>query len=386
MTAAISAALHGAENKITILEHSDKIGKKILATGNGKCNLTNAAMSEKYYRCRDSSAVKKVLSAFGFQETLAFFENLGLLFKNRDGYIYPYSGQACAVLDVLRLKCRALGITILTGCEVSEIKQTKDGFLLLFQNGKKRGKISGDRLIVAAGSCASNLPCADGSGYRLMEKMGYQICTPLPALTGLKCSDSFCKSLSGIRCDGKVSLYVNGKMQCEDTGELQLTAYGLSGIPVFQVSRYASIALHQGKKVTATVDFFPGMSDKELAQIFLRKKEMCPEKNLEEQCIGIFNQKLASVLVKQSEGNVNALIQKIKQMEFHVKGTNSFEQAQICTGGIDISQISFDTMESKLHKHLYFAGEIIDVDGMCGGYNLQWAWSTGYIAGRSSSC
>ena len=386
MTAAISAAEANGKNRIFLLEHDDRVGKKILSTGNGKCNLTNEDMSSDKYRCKDMSAVDKVLGLFGYNETLKFFENLGLIFKNRDGYIYPYSGQASAVLDVLRMKCNELKINVLTGVKPLHIKPVKASYSIEYvDENNKKNVINADRLIIATGSPASNIPGADNSGYKLVHELGYNIEKVLPALTGLKCADSFCKALAGVRCDGKVTLYIDNNVVATDMGEIQLTDYGISGIPVFQVSRFASIALDKKQKVKAEIDFIAGISEKELEIIFENKIKNCPNKTMEEQLIGVLNKKVAGVINKMYGKNVSSLIRGIKHFEFEVKATNPFEQSQIATGGIDISQINFETMESLKHKNLYFAGEIIDVDGICGGYNLQWAWSTGYIAGRNAA-
>lgn len=391
LTAAISAAVCNPESQVTLLEHGEQAGKKILSTGNGRCNLTNENMSEKFYRCPDMQAVKTVLSAFNYEDTLHFFRDLGLIFKNRDGYIYPYSGQAYAVREVLQMKCKELGIICLTECQAYDIVPKKKGFLICFRDKNKNHKnqdrkLQADRLIVATGSSASNLPSADDSGLLLMRKLGYKIHPFLPALTGLRCKEAFCKALAGVRCDGNIKLYVNGNYVAEDTGEIQLTDYGLSGIPVFQVSRYAALGLYQKKKVTAVVDFFPETELSGLQQIFQEKRKSCPQKTLEEQCIGVWNQKLAAVFAGKSGGDMDFLLHTMKHCEFHVQAVNPPSQAQVCTGGIDVSQINFTTMESKIHRNLFFAGEIIDVDGMCGGYNLQWAWATGFLAGRSAAC
>ncbi|MBE5926796.1 MAG: aminoacetone oxidase family FAD-binding enzyme [Lachnospiraceae bacterium] len=385
MTAAISAAQSGKNNKIFMIEHDDRVGKKILSTGNGKCNLTNENMSSDKYRCSDITVVDKVLNKFGYKETIDFFERLGLIFKNRDGYIYPYSGQASSVLDVLRMKCSELGVDILTGVKPLHIKVSNDSYIIEYIEDDKKKNIRADRLIIATGSPASNISGADNSGYKLIKELGIKVNNVLPALTGLRSSNSFCKAMAGVRCDGTVSLYVDNVFVSGDTGEIQLTDYGISGIPVFQVSRFASIALNEGKRVVAKIDFIPHLSTDELKTIFKNKQINCPQKSMDEQLIGVLNKKVAGVILKRYGNDIYKIIEGIKSFEFDIQATNPFEQSQIATGGIDVSQINFDTMESKKFKKLYFAGEIIDVDGICGGYNLQWAWATGYIAGRNAA-
>lgn len=386
MTAAISSAWSGKNNNIFLIEHDDRVGKKILSTGNGKCNLTNENMSSDKYRCSDINVVDKVLNKFGYKETIEFFEKLGLIFKNRDGYIYPYSGQASSVLDVLRMKCFELGINIITDVKPLHIKQTNLSYMLDYtdENGKKNS-IKADKLIIATGSPASNIPGADNSGYKLVKELGIKVNKVLPALTGLRSTNKFCKAMAGVRCDGTVKLYVDNVLVASDTGEIQLTDYGISGIPVFQISRFASIALDEGKRVEAKIDFIPQFTASELNSIFTNKQNNCPHKSMEEQLIGVLNKKVAGVILKRYGNDVSKIIKGIKSFGFDIIATNPFEQSQIATGGIEISQINFDTMESYKYKNLYFVGEIIDVDGICGGYNLQWAWATGYIAGRNAA-
>lgn len=393
MTAAITAAGTDKNNKITIIEHGERVGKKILSTGNGKCNLTNLNMSPHCFRCDDMRFVKEVLSQFDEKSTLDFFTNLGVMFKIRDGYVYPYSGQAATILDALRNAVDSLGIKTLNTENVTDIKPLNPGFEIVLNDRK----IMADKLIIATGSSASNLKEADDSGYKLVKRLGYRIYKPLPALTGLKSDNKLCKGMAGVRCDGRVSLYVDGVLTATDTGEIQLAEYGISGIPVFQVSRYAARALYEGKKVKAFVDFMPAFSREEIVKSFYDKIKNWPGKSMENQLYGILNKKIADAVIKacgfESVRNkplcrdkALIIIDKIKEFEFNIKGTSELEKAQICTGGVLINQIDARTMESKKHKGLYFAGEILDVDGICGGYNLQWAWSTGYIAGRNSVC
>ena len=220
LTAAISASLENSRNTVFLVEHSDRVGKKILSTGNGKCNLTNENMSEDFYRCDDISVVKKVLDEFGYNQTIDFFRDLGLFFKNRNGYIYPYSGQASSVLDVLRHKCESLSVKTITEATIKNI-DVSNGFKLHISNDAgKVNCINADKVIIATGSKASNLPGADDSGYRLAEKLGHSVIEPLPALTGLKCSDKFCKSMAGVRCDGEIKLFINDDFAAADAGEI----------------------------------------------------------------------------------------------------------------------------------------------------------------------
>jgi len=390
LVAAISAARQN--NIVTILEHKDRAGKKLLSTGNGKCNLTNSNQKTKYYHCEDKNFIKEIFSQFDYKDTMDFFDGLGVYLRDKNGYIYPYSNQASSILEVLLLECKKLRVEIICNCKVDDVEPInggKNGFTVLASSKK----YACDKLILAAGSKAAPHTGSDGSGYKLLAKLSHHIIQPLPALTALRCSDEFCRLLSGIRTDGRISLYINGQSVSIEQGEIQLTDYGISGIPVFQVSRYASKALKDKMQVNAFIDFLPNMTFEDALVMFKNKVRACPEKTVAEQLIGVLNNKLSIVIIKEaklspkqpsktlSEKEWNRFVKLIKNFRFSVASTNSYEQAQICCGGVDIDEVYASTLMSRLIDNLYLAGEILDVDGICGGYNLQWAWSTGYIAG-----
>ena len=398
MMAAITAAENGTS--VTILEHMPRVGKKILSTGNGKCNLTNRYMSAECYRCGEDGYPMKVIERFSVDETLNFFRRLGVLTTDRNGYIYPCSGQAQTVLDALRDKTEGLGIRTVCECETTEITQGKDG---RFQVTTGCGTFAGDFLTLAAGSMAAANTGSDGSGYELAKSLGHKIKKPLPALVQLKCKGDFFKTISGVRTEAKVRLYTLGKsgergsFLAEDTGELQLTDYGISGIPVFQVSRYAAETLDHKKRVIAVVDFLPAYSEEELFRILREQKKNLWNRQAGDFLNGIFHKKLASLFLKTawikndlpvseiSDKKLGELCEIIKEASFEVTATNPYDKAQICMGGVNVRDVDWNTMESRLVPGLYFAGEILDVDGICGGYNLQWAWSSGYVAGISAA-
>ncbi|MGN0298468.1 MAG: NAD(P)/FAD-dependent oxidoreductase [Lachnospiraceae bacterium] len=391
MTAAISAARAGA--KVILLEHTDRVGKKILVTGNGRCNFTNQQMSEKYFRGGSEKWVAQVLQNFGFEDSLRFFESLGILAMQKNGYCYPMSGQASAVLDGLRWELERLGVEIDTDTAVEQMKKERGHFVVK----SKKETWSSDGLILACGSQAASKTGSDGSGYALARQWGHSIMPVLPALTAIKTAGSFLKQWAGVRVEGEIAVKVDGKIWNKNRGELQLTDYGVSGIPAFQISRYVSMALYQKKKVSVVCDFWPGQSEEEV-QIFLdRRRQQLAHLSLEDGLTGLFPKKLAAVLIRQAKldgktkwGEVNreeevGLAHVIKQMELSVLGTGDFEQAQVCAGGVSLKEVNPATMESRLVSELYFAGEILDVDGMCGGYNLQFAWSSGFLAGKSAA-
>ena len=277
-----------------------------------------------------------------------------------------------------------------TETEVLEIIPKKNRFVIRTGNGN----VTADRVILAAGSKAAPVTGSDGSGYAIAKKMGHRIVPVLPALVQLKCKGKFFQSIAGVRIQGCVSLYVDGDCVCRDTGEIQLTQYGISGIPVFQVSRFATKALKRKQTVTAQIDFLPKLSEQETEQLFeSRFREYAHGKTVDEAMVGLLNHKLSDVLLKEAHISLKKpaeeitkkellqLVKQCKHMEVCVTGSKSFEQAQVCAGGVHTDEINPRTMESKLVPNVYFAGEVVDIDGMCGGYNLQWAWSSGYVAG-----
>lgn len=391
LVAAISAAREGAN--VTIVEQKDRVGKKILSTGNGRCNLTNEYMEIDCFRGDDTSIVSDVLQQFGYKETVAFFEELGVILKNRQGYVYPISDQAGTILDVLRMEIERLHVEVLLTQSVKNISKTNRGFLV--QATKQT--LQGDAVILATGGKAAAVLGSDGSGYTLVKAFGHKLSPVVPALVQLKGKGNFFKQISGVRTQAKVSLYVDNEYVCEDTGELQLTNYGISGIPVFQISRYAAKALYEKKSVVAEVDFLPTMSDEEFEAFLLNRLEIHSHKTAEDFLVGIFHKKLIGLLLKASRINTNEVMENVTKEQFQklisvskhfrieIDGTNDFEQAQVCAGGVRTSEVKPQTMESIYAEGLYLAGELLDIDGICGGYNLQWAWSTGYIAGKHAA-
>lgn len=393
LTAAIAAARNGAS--VTILERTSRVGKKILSTGNGKCNLTNRYIGRDCYRSMEADFPMKVIDLFPPEDAIRFFESLGIVIKDKNGYIYPASLQASSVLDLLRMEAEHLHINIVCDCRITKIKH-RISFGFQVETDDRNKKYQSDALILAAGSKAAPGTGSDGSGYELAKAMGHTIIKPLPALVQLRCKERWYKQLAGVRADAGVALFINGKKAASDTGELQLTDYGISGIPVFQISRFASIALDQEKAVEARIDFFPGMEKEELHVMLQRRKEDFYYRRAEEFFTGMLNKKLSLVILECGgikrdrlvsdlrDSHMERLVLLLKEFKTEVTKSNGFEQAQVCCGGVDTREVDFRTLESKKQKGLYLVGELLDVDGICGGYNLQWAFSTGAIAGREA--
>ena len=373
LLAAIFAARGGAA--VTLLEHSQSYGKKLLATGNGRCNLTNVRIHPDSYRGTHREFALEVLKRFDNRQTISFFSKLGIYTKNQDGRLYPHSQQASSVLDVLQMEARYRKVKMKTCEDVKEISFADGQFQVMTEGWTYRA----DRVILCTGSPASNISGADDNGYGLAQMLGHRIIKPLPALVPLRCKGNWFSAWAGVRVDGQVTLLLDGEPAVSENGELQLTHYGISGIPVFQVSRYAVRALDEGRKAELNVDFLPEFEERTLGDFLKMRKEQCPYKNERELLCGLFPDKLISVLIKAGYPK------SLKELRLEVQGAHSLENAQVCSGGVDVSQVNPRTMESFLCPGLYFAGEILDIDGACGGYNLQFAWSTGAVAGQCAA-
>lgn len=388
LVAAISAARAGA--KTVIIEHMDRVGKKILATGNGKCNYTNETQGVSCYRGENPAFVVPVFKQFGFKETVGFFEELGIYPKVKNGYYYPASEQAASVLEVLRMELSYLKVEEKTSCEITDIIKQRNGFLV--EIGKE--KIQAKSIIFATGLLASPKTGSDGSAFPYIEKFGHHFIDIVPALVQLQGKQSFFKALAGIRAENLIKLYIENRQIASERGELQLTDFGISGIPVFQLSRYATKALKQKKKVYALLDFVPDIAEADLENMMQRRfRENAHGKTAGDALIGFLNKKLTGVLLKEAGIDVHCpaaqvsdkqrkqLCAVMKTLRVDIVGSKTFEQAQVCAGGVSTDEIDNETLMSKLVPRMYFAGEVIDIDGTCGGYNLQWAWSSGYVAG-----
>ena len=391
MMAAITSAREGA--RVTILEHKERIGKKILSTGNGRCNFTNTYQTPACYRSDNRDFAWNIIQKFNVEKTISFFKELGIYPKDRNGYLYPYSDQAAAILEVLQIEVAKLDICVMTEINVLDIQPVKKGIRIT--TDKKT--ITADSVILACGSKAAPVTGSDGSGYQLAKLFGHRIVPVLPALVQLRCAEKFYKSISGVRVQGTVEIYADDIFLASDTGEIQLTNYGISGIPVFQVSRYAAKALYKKQSVTAVLNFMPDMNKDEFLLFLQERITLCPYKTLDEFFTGVFPKKLCELWIRLSRlpkemrvsdlsgEQLEKLVLLIQHLRTHITETNSFEQAQICCGGVDTTEINPDTLESNYVSGIYFAGELLDVDGICGGYNLQWAWSSGYVAGKEAA-
>ena len=397
LTAAARAAEKGAS--VTLLERGERVGRKILQTGNGKCNYTNRVLTPECYHTVPDSFAMKALARFGPEDTIRRFRELGIEpLELRDGYFYPHSGQAASVLNALRQACESSGVRMITACEVQSVMKRGEQFRIRTD----RELLTAERLILATGSRAGAGKDADDAGLGYAEAFGHRVIRPLPALCAMSCAEKeFFQSVAGVRVPAEITLSLDGREADRAAGEVQLTAYGLSGIPVFQVSRTAARALSLGRRVEAKVDFLP---DAETLACGKTVREWLDERaartgagTLELFGNGLLNKNLWNGLLKRSslkpggktkeltDEQKDNLLSSMRGSMFRVIRTAGFDQAQTATGGIDTREIDPLTMESRLVPGLYFAGEMIDVDGICGGYNLQWCWTSGELAGTDAA-
>lgn len=388
MMAAITAAREG--HRVLILEHMNKPGKKLLATGNGRCNYTNEDMNIAYYHGNKDLAAS-TLHYFQNYDTVNFFRDIGIYPREKNGYYYPFSNQASSVVEALTAELERLSVQLVLSCEVQAVQPNAGGFLIHTTTGNYRGR----KVIVATGLRASEKLGSDGSMLPVLKELGHRFVPIVPALCGFEAKGMDFKKVAGVRTQARLALVIDG---CHDLtgeeGELQLTDYGISGIPVFQISSKASHALYEKKKVTVEIDFMTscnrGMMRDELVRRFTRDKGY---RTLAQSLCGLFNQKLIPEFLKKTginphadadsldDAGIRKLADFIQCYPVELTKVRDFSTAQVCSGGIRSEEINIKTLESRLVPGLFFAGEILDVDGICGGYNLQWAWSSGYVAG-----
>lgn len=401
LMASITAAGEGAV--VTLLESGERVGRKILSTGNGKCNLGNLRLGAEEYYGASREWLEDCLSRFDSQETVRFFGSLGLLLKEKNGYLYPLAEQASAVLDVLRAELRASGVRLVTDCRVQEVLRTdrdgKEGFVVRAADRS----FYFDKVILACGSQAAPKTGSDGSGYRLAKALGHKIVPVVPALVQLRCEETYLREVAGVRTEAVLRV-LPGKNsgtgeEIRERGELQLTDYGISGIPVFQLSRRVNYLLREAgehSRVEIAVDLLPDYDHETYAGLREGRRLLQTDRTVEEYFTGMLNKKLMLLFIKlaglrrdtpvaeANEAKLARVFALCRDWRLHVTGSNSFDNAQVCAGGVDTAQVSRN-MESLLVPGLYFAGELLDVDGRCGGYNLHWAWCSGYLAGRSAA-
>ena len=368
MAAALAAA-ENQENSVILLERQARVGKKLLATGNGRCNLTNLNATAYQYHGNAPGFAAPVLERYPVSDTLTWFEGMGLYTVAEDsGRVYPYSDQANSVVDVLRFALEKENIELKLGFEVSRIKKIDDGFVV----ESKKESVTCHRLIVACGGLAGTQQGGSMSGYQLLRSMGHRMTKLRPALVQIKTADSVA-ALKGVRANCKAQILKDGAVYAESVGEIQFTDYGISGPVIFEISR--DVCADKAEWV-CRLDFLPDISEEKLRSMICRPGE--------EMLTGILHNRLGKVLVKAGSFDETQVVQAVKAFELRLAEPMGMDKAQVTAGGIITDDFDPNTMESKLVSGLYACGEVLDIDGDCGGYNLQWAWSSGRCAGTNA--
>jgi predicted Rossmann fold flavoprotein len=405
LMAAVTARDLGIDT--AIIESNDRVGKKVLTTGNGRCNITNqstatgtdeaVALSRKYHSTQSEFPLP-VLKQFGVRQTVDFFNSLGLpLIAIENGRMYPMSLQAASVLEIFRIALEDRDVPIYFNTKVLDITVSAEHprFRILCQS-ESEGEVvyTSDYLFLCTGGLTAPKTGTDGSGYALAQRLGHTLIDPVPGIVQLKLDYPYLKELSGVKFEGLGHIIVNGEIIRSEYGEILFTDYGISGPPILQLSRKAAYQLARGNKVILSLDLMPDRTEEEIVDFLETHWGMFGHRTVAASFIGILNKKLIPVLLKEAEidQQPNLLCQDLswktkkilyrlmKRWDFNVTDTNGFNNAQTTAGGIDTTELKEGTLESKLVPGLYLAGEVMDVDGDCGGYNLQWAWSSGYVA------
>lgn len=379
-----------------IIEGSSRIGNKILITGNGRCNITNSDISIERYHSENEDFPKSILSNFSLSSTIDFFRTLGLPITNLESQkMYPLSLQASSVLDIFRMAIEDRSIPVYLDTKVKSIDITSNGFKVKTNTDTS---FSCNKIILCCGGKSAPNTGSDGSGFTLAQNLGHTIIHPIPALVQLKLAYKNLKAISGVKFNGNAQIFVDNKPLKKEFGEILFTDYGISGPPILQLSRIASYNLYKNKSVKLSIDMMPHVNNDDLKESLENHWGMFNYRSVFDSFIGIINKKIIPILLKEASikdihkpcfeltwMEKQKIFDLMKNWQFTVSGTNAFKNSQVTAGGIDTKEVNSMTLESKIVKSLFFAGEILDVDGDCGGFNLQWAWSSGFTAGKSAA-
>lgn len=402
----LMAALSAAEEQkkqhrpvsVLLLESAQKPGRKLLATGNGRCNLVNARMELRRFH-GDVREAKTVLESYPPAAVVRRFQSLGLLCREEEeGRVYPNSGQASAVLNTLLYHLSALGVEILCQWPVTSLLPEGRGFRIASLPAGEQ--VLAKKVVLASSGKAAPQLGSDGSGYALAQRLGHSLTPCFPALVPVCCDKKRVRPLQGMRARGKVSLWQGKTLLGEESGEIQFTEYGLSGICVFQLSRHLAKWQTQGASsppMTLVLDLLPNMTEQELTALLRYRQRILPNSGAADALSGIINQKVGQQIVRESVENAERTLEELspkeleaaarraKSFSFPITGIQDWSRAQVTAGGIPLKEFFSETLESKKCPGLYLCGEILNLDGDCGGYNLHWAWASGMAAGKSAA-
>ena len=415
MAAAIAAKRSGAQS-VLLIEKNDSLGKKLKQTGNGRCNYTNRNMQASRFRSESPSFIEAFLKQFSYEDCLRFFHSVGVLEKLRGDYVYPHSDQAKSLVFSLENAMRELSVELMCSTEVKAIRNSGKKENSLFEisccteeelkkekalkagkdlKSEKTFKLQAKKLLICTGGLAMPSSGSTGEGYRFAEALGHTVLSPFPSLCPIYTEEKFVKAWAGVRVDTELSLFEGEELRFRDRGELQCTEYGISGIVVFQCSRLVHELLEKNGKAMLSLSFFPEFKEEEFLHFLLKRKEERSAQYGRDFLLALLPDKLVSVLFQKaqfpldktlseiSKDKIRELCRLLFHFPFKASKTADFTKAQCTAGGISVSEVNPETMESKLCPKLYFAGEILDVDGLCGGYNLHFAFGSGILSGRA---
>lgn len=386
LVCAIKASIN---HDVTIFEKNNKVGKKILITGNGKCNYFNDDFSINHYNSANIDILETIITDDNKNKILEFFDSIGIVPKVLNGYYYPLSGQATTIKEALELEAHLRGVKIVYDCEVLNIFYDNQ-----YTINTNSGVYKVDKVVLALGSRSASKTGSDGLGYSLARAFGHSIIDTVPALVQLIGSDNFYKDWAGIRSDVKVSLVENNNIIKTDIGEIQLTDYGVSGICVFQLSGRLLRGLLKGDKEEIEINFLPWLNE-DCKKYLINRNNTLPNRTISQLLDGLLNYKLVNLILKKNrinndklfsnlkEDDINNIVRDLINFKVNIVDSKGFESSQVTSGGIPLSEIDINTFESKLQPGLYIIGELLDVDGNCGGYNLSFAWLSGLLAGEN---
>jgi len=388
LCAAITAARAG--QTVTLLEQNSKIAKKILVSGNGKCNIDNKYISTKRFHGQNPDFIEEVLKEYDFEVVEKFFTSIGLeLIEGKEGKMFPMSLQASSVVELLEYEAKRTGVEILCDCTVTGIDKNTDIFTVKTTQGIKTCK----KLLLASGSPAAPQLGGSNSGYAFATKMGHSLIPRHPSLVQLCSEETWVKECAGVKISGLAQLYANGEYITEKKGDLLFTNYGISGLAILDLSREVSIKLASYDYCELNLDLIPELSKEKLTNLLLHRIDKESKKSIGLWLQGIINKKLISIILSQSKCKVkiesdlnrkeiSKLVYTIKNLKLSINDTKGFKGAEVSTGGINTTEVNTQTLESKLVKNLFFAGEILDVDGDRGGFNFHFAWVCGLHIGN----
>ncbi|MDD4004553.1 MAG: aminoacetone oxidase family FAD-binding enzyme [Elusimicrobiaceae bacterium] len=392
LMAALTAARAGAQ--VTVIEKNTVPGKKLSATGNGRCNLTNRNMGRQFYS-GDEVFVTRVLDSFGVDEELAFFEALGLVLKtDPDGRVFPVCERATAVTSVLELALEEAGGKLLAAAAVESIRKTDGKFTLALSNGNS---LRADSVVLACGSHAHPQLGGSEAGNLLATGFGHKLKKPIPVLVPLLVRQKGIARLQGIRVNAELSAFSESRELCRANGELLFTAYGISGPCAINLSAGVVPVLMENRPVTVKMNLFPGKTTEDLAEFMTARRNSLPDRKIKRFFTGWLHETLSNLLIdfigveknktaaELSANEIAHLAKTLCGWEFDITGSGSWREAMCACGGVETSTIDPDTMQSLLEPGLYITGELLDVNGLCGGYNLHFAWATGRLAGKNAA-